>query len=49
MSKTIPDTTPGAAKGATRKENVFKWQAAREAKRKSIKDWIRIFGFHTKA
>ena len=49
ISKTIPDTTPGPAKGAIRKENVFKWQAASEAEWKSIKDWIRTFGFHTKA
>jgi len=41
----IPDTTPGAAKGAIRKENAFKWQAATasEAER------IRAFGFHTEA
>jgi hypothetical protein len=47
----IPDTTPGAAKGAIRKENAFKWQAATasEAERKSIKDWRRAFGFHTEA
>jgi len=33
-------TTPGAAKGAIRKENAFKWQAATasEAERKFIKD-----------
>jgi hypothetical protein len=38
ITKTIPDTRPGAAKGATRKTNVFKWQAASEAEQKSIKD-----------
>lgn len=47
--KTILDTRPGAAKGATRKANVFKWQAASEAERKFIKDWIRAHGSHAEA
>jgi len=47
--KTILDTRPGAAKGATRKANVFKWQAASEAEQKSIKDWIRAHGSHAEA
>lgn len=49
ISKTIPDTRPGAAKGATRKVNVFKWQAASEAERRSIKDWISAHGPHAEA
>lgn len=49
VTKTIPDTRPGAAKGATREANVFKWQAASEAERKSIKDWIRTHGSHADA
>ncbi|MCJ1423865.1 hypothetical protein MMC29_001750 [Sticta canariensis] len=49
VTKTVPDTRPGAAKGATRKANVFKWQAASEAERKSIKDWIRAHGSHAEA
>lgn len=35
ITKSIPDTRPGAAKSVTRKANVFKWQAASEAERKS--------------
>ena len=49
QTKTIPDTRPGAAKGATRKAKVFKWQASSEAERKSIKDWIRKQGPHAEA
>ena len=49
ITKTIPDTRPGAAEGATRKANVFKWQAASEAERKSIKDWVRKNGSHAEA
>ncbi|KAL9130017.1 MAG: hypothetical protein Q9217_001701 [Psora testacea] len=49
VTKTIPDTRPGAAKGATRQANVFKWQAASEAERKSIKDWIKTHGSHAEA
>ncbi len=49
ITKTIPDTRPGAAKGATRKANVFIWQAASEAERQSIKDWIRAHGSHAQA
>ncbi len=41
--------TPGAAKGATRKANVYKWQAASKAERKSIKDWIKTHGCHAEA
>lgn len=48
MTKIIPETRPDAAKGA-RKANVFKWQAASEAERKSIKDWIRTHGSHAEA
>lgn len=49
VTKTIADTRPGAAKGATRKAYVFKWQAASEAERKSIKDWARANGSHAEA
>ena len=49
VTKTIPDARPGAAEGATRRANVFKWQAASEAERKSIKDWIRKHGSHAEA
>ena len=48
-TRTIPDTRPGAAEGATRKANVFKWQAASEAERKSIKEWIKKNGSHAEA
>ncbi len=44
----MPDTIPGAAKGAVRKEIVFKWQAASEGGKNSIKDGTRIFGFYTR-
>ena len=49
VTKTIPDTRPGAAKGATRKAYVVKWQAANEAERQSIKDWIKKHGSHAEA
>ena len=49
VTKNVPDTRSGAAKDATRKANVFKWQAASEAERKSIKDWIRTHGSHAEA
>ena len=41
--------TPGAAKGASRKANGFKWQAASKAERKSIKDWIKAHSCHAEA
>ena len=49
ICKTIPHTRPGATKGATRKVNVFKWQVASEAERKSLKDLLRAHGSHAEA
>lgn len=49
VTRNIPDDRPGAAKGATRKAHVFKWQAAREAEDSSIKNWIKKHGTHAVA
>ncbi|KAI9748089.1 MAG: hypothetical protein M1835_001898, partial [Candelina submexicana] len=46
---TIPDTREGADPGAIRKANIFKMQAASEAQRGSIKDWVRKNGSHADA
>ena len=46
QTKTIPDTRPGAAEGATRKVHIFKWQAASQAQRASIVAWMREHGSH---
>ncbi|KAE8130872.1 hypothetical protein BDV38DRAFT_42255 [Aspergillus pseudotamarii] len=45
-TREVPDSRPNAKPGATRKANVFHWQAAAQAEAKSIKDWIQKNGSH---